>query len=67
MMSESEIDASLKEALRSVERAIGGINTIHIGPLDHNIRTTVDDLLVAIRLLEQVGRDTQDIQIEWPP
>lgn len=52
-----EPDEIIQEVLASVNRAIGGINTLHIGQLDYNIATTVDDLLVAIRLLEQFGQE----------
>ena len=55
-----EGDEIIQEALASVDRAIGGINTLHLGPLDYNIANTVDHLLVAIRLLEQLWRDAQD-------
>ena len=55
-----EPDEIIQEALASVEMAVGGIRTLHIGPLDYNIATTVDSLLVAVRLLEQLGRDMED-------
>lgn len=52
----SELDQEFNEAKASLERAIAGINTIHLGPLDYNIVTTVDDCLVAIRILERIAR-----------
>ena len=55
-----EPDKVIQEVLASINRAIGGVNTLHLGPIDYNIATTVDDLLVAIRLLEQLGRDVND-------
>lgn len=47
--------AEVREVRQRVERALGGINTLHLGPLDYNISTTTDDLKVAICLLEQFG------------
>lgn len=55
-----ESDEVIQEVLSSINRAIGGVNTLHLGPIDYNIATTVDDLLAAIRLLEQLGRDVHD-------
>lgn len=55
-----EPDEVIQEVLASINRAVGGVNTLHLGPIDYNIATTVDDLLVAIRLLEQLGRDVND-------
>jgi hypothetical protein len=52
-----EPDDVIQEVLASINRAIGGVHALHIGPIDYNIATTVDDLLVAIRLLEQLGQD----------
>lgn len=49
-------DAGLIECLAQIDRAIGGVNTLHLGPLDYNVATTVDNLLAAIRLLEDFGR-----------
>jgi hypothetical protein len=42
------------EARRYIERALGGIATLEIGPLDYNVATTIDDLLAAQRVLEQL-------------
>lgn len=56
MRAELANDEAVKEARCSVERALGGIDTLHCGPLDYNISTTTDDLKVAIRLLEQFGQ-----------
>ena len=52
-----EHDEVIQEVLASINRAIGGVNTLHIGPIGYNISTTVDDLLVAIRLLERLGEE----------
>ena len=50
--------ALLDEARQYIDRALGGINTLHIGPLDYNVLTTVDDLKVAARLIEEYGAMT---------
>ena len=55
-----EPDEVIQEVLTSINRAIAGVNTLHIGPIDYNISTTVDDLLVAIRLLERLGHDVDE-------
>lgn len=50
-------EPSVIECLRYIDRALGGVRTLHIGPLDYNVATTVDDLLAAARVLEQFGKD----------
>lgn len=45
------------ECRRHVDRALGGISTLHLGPLDYNVASTIDDLLAAIRLLERFKKD----------
>lgn len=42
------------EARRYIERALAGIATLDLGPLDYNVSTTIDDLLAAQRVLEQL-------------
>lgn len=41
------------EARSYVERAMGGINTLNLGPLDYNVATTTDYLRQSAYLLEQ--------------
>jgi hypothetical protein len=48
---------AVKEARRYVERAMGGIDTLHLGPLDYNVTTTVDYLRTAAAILEEFGRE----------
>lgn len=48
-----EREPDVIEAARYIDRARAGLSVLHIGPLAYNVRTTVDDLLVAIRLLER--------------
>jgi hypothetical protein len=48
---------TVKEALRYAERGVGGIETLHLGPLDYNITTAADYLRTAANLLEQYQRD----------
>lgn len=50
-------EPAVAEARRYIERAQGGISTLHLGPLDHNVTTTVDDLRTAAAILEQFGKD----------
>jgi hypothetical protein len=42
----------LARAKALAERGLGGISTLHLGPLDYNISTTVDDLRTAAKHLE---------------
>ena len=47
------------EARAHIERALGGISTLHLGPLDYNVSQVCDDLLSAaewIRLLLEEER-----------
>ena len=46
----------LKEAREKIERALGSIGVIHVGPIDYNIFQTVDDLRAAERCLQEYGR-----------
>lgn len=48
---------TLAEARSYAERAIGGFDTLHLGPLDYNVATTVDYLRTAAALLEQYFQD----------
>jgi hypothetical protein len=50
-------EPAIAEARRYVDRALGGIDTLHLGPLDYNVAQTVDYLLAAARVLEQFGKD----------
>ena len=43
----------LQEARRFAERAISGLDTLHIGPIDYNVSTTVEYLRTAAALLER--------------
>lgn len=51
----------VKEARSYAERALGGIDTLHLGPLDYNVTTTVDYLRTAAALLEQFGKDCDHV------
>jgi len=42
------------ECRRRIELAAASLNSLHLGPLDYNVATTKDDLVVAIRLLEKL-------------
>jgi hypothetical protein len=46
-------DPALIECRAQIDRALGGLNTLHLGPLDYNVATTVDNLLAAVHLLEE--------------
>jgi hypothetical protein len=47
----------LTEARSYVERAIGGLETLHVGPLDYNVFSTCDYLRTAALLIEQYARE----------
>jgi hypothetical protein len=55
-MREPFDDEVLTEARRYIDRAFGGIDALHIGPLDYNISTTADYLRTAASLIEEFGR-----------
>ena len=46
-------DPDVTAARIAVTRAMAGIGTLHLGPLDYNVRTTIDELLIAVRHLER--------------
>lgn len=46
----------IKEARRYIERALGGISTLHLEPLDYNVFTTADALRAAALTIEEFGR-----------
>jgi hypothetical protein len=52
---------TVREARRYVERAMGVLDTLDLGPLDYNVTTSADYLRTAAALLEQYqqecGRD----------
>lgn len=50
-------EPDIVECRRYIDRALAGLHTLHLGPLDYNVATTVDDLLAAARMLEQFGKD----------
>ena len=52
-------ESAIKEARGYVDRALGGIDTLHLGPLDYNVTTTADYLRTAAAILEQFGRDAR--------
>jgi hypothetical protein len=45
------------ECRRHIDRALGGLSTLHLGPMDYNVSSTIDDLLSAIRLLEKIKNE----------
>lgn len=53
----------LDEARERLDRALGGINTLHLGPLDYNIFTTVDELMAAARLIEAYGKEKASLAV----
>ena len=48
------IAAELPDIKAYIERALGSLSVLHIGPLDYNIACTIDDLRVAERLLSSL-------------
>jgi hypothetical protein len=49
-------ESILAEARLNIERALGGIDTLHLGPTDYNVFTTTDYLRTAAKLVEQYGQ-----------
>ncbi len=49
-------NSNLREAERRIEMALSNLHLLHIGPLDHNVAVTVDDLLAATHLIEEFQR-----------
>ncbi len=49
-------EPEIKEARSYIDRALGGILTLHIGPLDYNAGNTADALLAAARCVEEFER-----------
>lgn len=45
----------VSEAMQYVDRAVGVIHTLHLGPLDYNVTTAVDYLRTAAKALEEYG------------
>lgn len=48
--------AEVREARQHVERALSGLATLHLGPLDYNAASTVDCLQTAAAILEEFGK-----------
>ena len=57
MSAALDCEPDVVECRRHIERALGGLSTLHVGPLDYNVAQTIDDLLVAVRLLECFGKE----------
>jgi hypothetical protein len=51
-----ETEQAVKEARLYADRAIGQIDTLHLGPLDYNVTTACDYLRTAAAILEDFGR-----------
>ena len=54
-----ENDSLVKQAREYAERALGGIDLLHLGPADYNVATTVDYLRTAAAMLEDFARNRQ--------
>lgn len=50
-------EPDIVECRRYIDRALASLGTLHLGPLDYNVTQTIDDLLVAVRLLERFGTE----------
>lgn len=57
MSAALDCEPDVVECRRHIDRALGGLSTLHLGPLDYNVTQTIDDLLAAIRLLERFGKE----------
>lgn len=49
----------LADARDYLDRAMGGLNTLHLGPLDYNVTTTADYLRTAAACLEEHLRQVE--------
>lgn len=56
MRSSLENEQAVKEARSYADRAIGQIDTLHLGPLDYNVTTACDYLRTAAAILEDFSR-----------
>jgi hypothetical protein len=56
MNSSLENEQAVKEARSYADRALGQIDTLHLGPLDYNVTTACDYLRTAAAILEDFGR-----------
>ncbi len=54
-----ENEQAVKEARSYADRALGQIDTLHLGPLDYNVTTACDYLRTAAAILEDFGRRNQ--------
>jgi len=51
-----ENEHAVKAARSYADRALGQIDTLHLGPLDYNVTTACDYLRTAAAILEDFGR-----------
>ena len=56
-----ENDQAVKKARSYADRALGQIDTLHLGPLDYNITTACDYLRTAAAILEDFLRVHPDL------
>lgn len=54
-----ENEQAVKEARLYADRALGQIDTLHLGPLDYNVTTACDYLRTAAAILEDFGSKTR--------
>lgn len=51
----------VKSARNYATRALGIIDTLHLGPLDYNVATAADNLRTAAAELERFGREHKQV------
>lgn len=56
-----EDEPDIREARSLIDRALGGISTLHLGPLDYNVFNTADTLRAAASLIERFGREHREM------
>jgi len=47
-------ESAIAQVRLYIERALGGLNTLHLGPLDYNVFTTTDYLRTAANMLDDL-------------
>lgn len=51
--------AAVADAKAFAERGLWGFETLHLGPLDHNVFTVTDNLRTAAALLDEAFRQSR--------
>lgn len=62
-MSDKSFDdhPDIIECGRHIDRAIGGLSTLHLGPLDYNVSSAVDNLRAAEAYLHKFFSSRKEV------